>query len=390
VSATPHRRLGRVLMTLPSTGIGGAEAHSAVLAGALVAQGVDLRLAIEAPQIPALARMLGPGLAARLVAAPIGWDREAAPEANIARQAEATAALLATLRPEAAILPLPWPTHGLGVQAALAAAGLPSLAIAHLAPREPEPATEAAVRALPQGGGGGALWAAVSAPVAARVAACFGLPPGAVAVVPNGIAVPGFDPVRAREARAARRLRLGLAPAAPLLVFAGRLEPNKGADLLPDIAGRAGGATVAALGDGPLDEVLAEAEAARPGGPLRLLGRVTDVPEWLLAADALVLPSRLEGCPLVFLEAAANRCPVVATAAALEAFGDAAHAMAALVPDANAAALAERAAAALAEPEATRRRVEAAWLHAATADQGAMLRRYAGLLRAALAGGGRA
>jgi glycosyltransferase involved in cell wall biosynthesis len=112
---------------------------------------------------------------------------------------------------------------------------------------------------------------------------------------------------------------------------------------------------------------------------------VPDVPDWLLAADALLLPSQLEGCPLVFLEAAARRCPVVATAAAVECFGDDAHAMAAVSQEGSAAAMADRALAALAEPVATRRRVEAAHRHAAAHDAAAMLRQYAGLIRAAVA-----
>ena len=87
----------------------------------------------------------------------------------------------------------------------------------------------------------------------------------------------------------------------------------------------------------------------------------------------------------MFLEAAARRCPVVATAAAVEAFGDDAHAMAAVAQEGSAAAMAERALAALAEPVATRRRAEAAYRHAAAHDAAAMLRQYAGLLRAAVA-----
>jgi glycosyltransferase involved in cell wall biosynthesis len=113
---------------------------------------------------------------------------------------------------------------------------------------------------------------------------------------------------------------------------------------------------------------------------------VRDVGEWLVAADALLLPSRLEGCPLVFLEAAARLCPVVATAAALEAFGDAAWDLAAIAADDAVSALADGAAAALTAPAAARRlRVEAAFLRAARWDEAAMLREYAGLLRAAAA-----
>lgn len=376
------RRLDRVLVLLPSTAIGGAEVHSAVLARALAERGVEVRLGIAAQQRGRFAEMLGSRLASGLEAAPIAWDREAEAEDNIERQAEAAAELIAAARPDAAILPLPWPTHGIGLHRALAEADIPTLAIAHLAPPEPRPGMAEALEGFRPGP---TSWVAVSDPVAARLAACLGLKRESVVTVPNGIAVPGFDPVRRLRAREAKRALLGLPPGAPLLLFAGRLEPNKGADLLPGIAeglrDRAG-ATLAALGEGPLRHRLAAHAAAAPGGPLRLMGQVEDVTDWLLAGDALLLPSRLEGCPLVFLEAAACRCPVVATEAALEAFGEDAYAMAAMVPDANAASLAERAAASLGEPAAMRRKVEAAWLRVTRHDQAAMLRHYLGLLRA--------
>ena len=169
--------------------------------------------------------------------------------------------------------------------------------------------------------------------------------------------MPPEDPRRRAAARAAKRARVGVAGRAPLFVFAGRLEPNKGADLLPAMAERlhaaTGGGAIAVLGGGKLAARLGRRGSRRRPG-LHLLGHVPDVAEWLLAADALLLPSRLEGCPLVFLEAAARRCPVVATAAAVEAFGDDAHAMAAVAQEGSAAAVAERALAALAEPVATR------------------------------------
>lgn len=380
------RRLSRVLVLLPGTDVGGAEAHTASLARFFAASGLRVRLAIAAPLRDRFAALVGPRLAAELDAAPIAWDAARPVEANERRQAEAAAALIAEARPDAAVLPLPWPTHGLGLQRALAEAGVPTLAVAHLAPVEPEPEGLAAARALRPGP---TEWAAVSGPVAARLAAHFALPPGAVSVVPNGVEVPPEDARKRAAARAAKRGLAGVAGrGAPLFVFAGRLEPNKGADLLPAMAERlhaatGGGVAVLGRGGGKPLRGWDDADAARPG--LRPIGHVPDVPDWLLAADALLLPSRLEGCPLVFLEAAARRCPVVATAAAVEAFGDDAHAMAAVSQEGSAAAVADRALAALAEPVATRRRVEAAYRHAAAHDAAAMLRQYAGLLRAAAA-----
>ena len=373
------RRLGRLLVLLPSADIGGAEAHTAWLMRSLAAGGLDLRSAIAAPLRDRFAALLGPALAAGLDAAPIGWDTAAPIEANERRQADAAATLIRRAEPDAAILPLPWPTHGLGLQRALAEADVPVLAVAHLAPAEAEPEDRAAARVAATGR---TTWVAVSHPVAERLAACFALPPGTVAVVPNGVSVPAEDPRRRAAARAAKRDLAGVAGAAPLFVFAGRLEPNKGADLLPAIAERlhaATGGVLAALGDSA--KPLRGWEAAVLPG-LHRAGRVPDVADWLLAADALLLPSRLEGCPLVFLEAAARRCLVVATSAAVEAFGDAAFGMAAVAQEGSAAAVADRAMAALAEPAASRRRVEAAFRHAASHDDAAMLRQYAGLLRA--------
>ncbi|RYJ04234.1 MAG: glycosyltransferase [Acetobacteraceae bacterium] len=185
-------------------------------------------------------------------------------------------------------------------------------------------------------------WAAVSLPVARRLTTSFGLPPNTVTVIPNAVAVPPADPARRIQQRQARRASLGLSSSAPLVIFAGRLEEKKGADLLPALAERMHeqtGATLAALGEGPLKTRLAQHPAARISGPLRLLGQVDDVADWLLAGDALVLPSRLEGCPLIALEALALGCPIVATAAAVECFGDQASDMASVVPEPTVVAL---------------------------------------------------
>jgi glycosyltransferase involved in cell wall biosynthesis len=372
------RRLRRLLVPLPSAAIGGAERHTASLALALAEAGVEVTVAAEPALLPGLAALFRP-LAP--VAAPVGWREAEGMEANAARQAGAAAALIARHVPEAALLPLPWPSHGLGLQRALAEAHLPGLAIAHLAPHEPEPVPAALLRpalAAPL------AWAAVSAPVAGRVAALFGLAPGQVAVVPNGVAVPPEDPARRAAQRLARRAALGLGPGAPLVLFAGRLEEKKGADLLPALAGRLGeelGATLAALGAGPLAPLLAAHPAAREGGPLRLPGAVDDVGDWLLAADALVLPSRLEGCPLIALEAAARRCPIVATAAALECWGDAARSLALVVATQSVLDLTDRVSVAIAKPADMAPLLDLAGKKAGDFDRPRMVGQYFALLR---------
>jgi glycosyltransferase involved in cell wall biosynthesis len=109
---------------------------------------------------------------------------------------------------------------------------------------------------------------------------------------------------------------------------------------------------------------------------------------WYLAADALLLPSRLEGAPLVFLEAAAHRLPVVATAAALEALGPDAPRLARIAAHA-AADLAAAVEDALADAAGTAARVEAAAAHAASLDWERTMDGLVGLLRGATARMGR-
>jgi len=373
------RRLRRVLALLPGAALGGAEAHTATLLRAIAATGIEVAAAIAPPLVAGFATRLGPALSGAVWPAAIGWDAELDPAVALARQRDAAAPLLATLRPEVALLPLPWPTHAVGIQAALAAGGIPALAIAHLAPRRAEPVATAMH--------GPTIWGAVSAPVADRLAATFGLRRGDVALVPNGVTVPHADPHRVSALRARLRGTLGLPETARVVLAVGRLEPNKGADLLPPLAAALhaeAGATLVALGEGPLGAVLATHPAAQgPSPSLRLMGQVADVGERMLAADALVLPSRLEGCPLVFLEAAARRLPVVASAAALEAWGTAAPEVARVLAQPSVPMLAAALREALTAGSATRARVAAAHAVAATHDEAAMVAGWLGLLRLA-------
>lgn len=386
----PVRRLRRLLVLLPSAGLGGAEAHTATLVRALAATGVAVTVAAAPGLQEGLARMMGD--AAALRPAPVAWREAEDLAANGARQARAAEALIHELRPDAALVPLPWPSHGLGLQLALARAGIPMLAVAHLAPPQVEPVPDVLRGDLASTA---TAWAAVSAPVAQRLAATFGLPPGSVAVVPNAVAVPPADPARRAARRRDRRAALSLGPDAPLVLFAGRLEEKKGADLLPALAERLRqetGGTLAVLGTGPLQRRLSEHPASLGPGlgpPLRLQGQVTDVADWLLAADVLVLPSRLEGCPLIFLEATALGCPVVATAAALECFGAEAADFACIAEQPTVVALTSHIGVMLTKPRDDRGPAAAALAHQRMYDRDFMLGSYFTLLRACHAAAGR-
>lgn len=129
-------------------------------------------------------------------------------------------------------------------------------------------------------------------------------------VIPNGIDLQAHPPADARE-RDRVRARLGIGPE-PLAVCVGRVCRQKGQDLLlrawPLVRAQVTAATCVLVGDGP---DLEDVRAALPTG-VQAVGRRDDVPDWLAAADVVVIPSRWEaGGSLVLLEAMARARAVV-------------------------------------------------------------------------------
>lgn len=158
----------------------------------------------------------------------------------------------------------------------------------------------------------------------------------------------------------------------PLLLGLGRLHAEKGFDVLLRAMPVLPGATLLLAGDGP-----ARAELTRLASALGVAERVVfagwrrDVGALLAAADALVVPSRVEPLGNVIIEAWSAGCPVVAAAVEgpSELIEDGTDGM--LVPREDAAGLAAALGAVLAEPAralamaaAGRRRYEAEFTEA--------------------------
>lgn len=105
----------------------------------------------------------------------------------------------------------------------------------------------------------------------------------------------------------------------PRLVCVGRLSPEKGyfglADALSMLADEGRNFELEIVGDGPARAEIASAfETAGLGGRVKLLGALPESAtlERIASADILVLPSLMEGLPVVLMEAMAISVPVVA------------------------------------------------------------------------------
>ena len=158
---------------------------------------------------------------------------------------------------------------------------------------------------------------AVCGAIAERLVRDYGVRRDRVRVVPNGADLPD-DSAEAVPARDWRE-RFGASLIRPLWVALGRLEEQKGHDVLlaalAEVSRRGLQFTLAIAGDGSRRARLeAEARSLGLGGRVHFLGPVEEPGALLTAADAVLLPSRWEGLPLDLLEALVRGRPTVASA----------------------------------------------------------------------------
>jgi glycosyltransferase involved in cell wall biosynthesis len=140
----------------------------------------------------------------------------------------------------------------------------------------------------------------------------FGVPPERVSVIPNARDEAYYRPPSTAE-RALARAEFSLQPATRAVVFIGSLSPEKRVDRAIETMAGLPEAVLLVAGDGPLREQAVRWAVQRHAN-VRFLGELKDVRPLLWAADAVVLPSDVEGMPGSALEALMCATPVVATA----------------------------------------------------------------------------
>lgn len=133
----------------------------------------------------------------------------------------------------------------------------------------------------------------------------FGVGADRIAVAPNAVE-PNLTSLGCRQSA---RDELGLAGF--LLLYVGRLEHEKGVDVLMRAMHNVS-ARLAVVGDGSMR---AELERLAPPGRVIFVGHVArdELSKWYAAADAFVLPSRSDVWGMVLNEAAAAGLPLVAS-----------------------------------------------------------------------------
>jgi glycosyltransferase involved in cell wall biosynthesis len=162
----------------------------------------------------------------------------------------------------------------------------------------------------------GVTWTANSRFAARRYAACIGMDPEHIRVVPNGIAPqPAQGSAAARAMLACFEARTGPGfTVGAVMRFDDNKRPLELIECAARLLAQRADARFILVGDGPL-RAEAEARAAALGGRVLFTGRSADVGFWLARMDALLLLSRCEGLPNALLEAQLAGVPVVATPA---------------------------------------------------------------------------
>jgi glycosyltransferase involved in cell wall biosynthesis len=138
----------------------------------------------------------------------------------------------------------------------------------------------------------------------------LGFLPAQTRTIPNGVNVPRFA-----TAIPMRWSSIGWPDDAEVVLFVGRLHPQKGIELLQrqidSLAPPASKRRLLLVGDGPLRKSVAAWTDSIGHDRVRCLPWQSDVAPWMRGCRVLVLPSRYEGMPNVVLEAMAAGRPVV-------------------------------------------------------------------------------
>ncbi len=139
-----------------------------------------------------------------------------------------------------------------------------------------------------------------------------GFDKGEIINIPNGVDTSVFHPAESIEEKKRLRTKLML-PDKKIVVFVGRLDPQKRVDLLIGIFNEVhkiyDNSCLIIIGDGPEKDKI----KSMLNEDIAFIGTVNNVEEYLRVSDLLVLPTLAEGMSNIILEAMATGLPVITT-----------------------------------------------------------------------------
>lgn len=355
----------RLLIPIVSAVRGGAEEYAAAIAAYAAENGYDVHVLLSnRPSMSDFAAQLGPGITThRLPIEEAGVKTGFLPRTLRMNRMRGT---IRSIKPDVALLPLPGIRYGLGILRLCTELDIPCFSVYQLA-RWEQWTGRLRDQLAPLLNHQMLKTIVVSDFDRAALLERTNLPNDRVAVIHNGINLERFTHPDSDRDRIRRSVResLHLPADSTLCLSVGRLDTQKGCDLLvaaiPKLIKIYPNLHFLWAGEGPLQpKLLHDAKIMGITGWLHLLGRRTDVPELLAAADVFAFPSRFEGFPFALLEAMAAHVPVVAAdiPAVREASGPDA---ALLVPPDDVYHLRRGLADLLAHPDASRARVDNAF-----------------------------
>ena len=358
----------RLMVISPSLEDGGVESYLRTLVAGARERAYGVTVAIPfAPELVSLRRDLEQAGAATIPLA-YRW-RQPSNSREAARQtlSELLAAGVGMIRAGGTpvLIMLPHPDMAPGIVLAAALLRRRAVVVVHLVP--PDVAFTRTRRIIYTGARmTGQRWICVSQNNAEVLTDAMAWPPGAVTTVYNGVPASArpSDHERA-EAASALRISLGLPDRARVILAVGRLNVQKGHDLIlegmADVLRSVPDAHWVWAGDGPEREALLErARGLGLDQKITLLGHVEAVTELMVGSDVLVFPSRYEGLGLAVLEAQMAGLPVIVSDAGPLPEIVRAGIDGLVVPSGDATALAVATVEVLTQPEGSRERASAA------------------------------
>ncbi|HEY9645342.1 MAG TPA: glycosyltransferase family 4 protein [Chroococcidiopsis sp.] len=310
----------RLLIISPSTRRGGAEEYLLTIASAVIQLGWELHIAFpKNPDTDSLIKdceYTGARYHTLLLT-----DDENHSMLTAISEWRRTLFLALRVKPDIALINLPWPKFGFGSILACSTFNIPTALIFHLVPSTIL-LNARRIRAYAWARSHWQKWITISEHNRKLLSNFFKVPIHDIQCIRNGVNLEAknLDIVIGEKYSLRERIRqeLGLDSHCQIALTVGRLNAQKGyEDLIPVVQKLKEdfpNLTFVWVGEGEQrEQLIAHVQALGIEKEVLFLGYRSDVATLMRASDFLVLPSHFEGQPFVLLEAMANSLPIVSS-----------------------------------------------------------------------------